>query len=88
VLSWAEQQLKQDASSSPYFEDKLYRLNEYDLPDPLKGKYYKLAGQMFEKNGELPKAHDAYKTAYNVYGAKTKTKMDQMAKQLASESNR
>jgi hypothetical protein len=72
VLAWAEAENKNGKSNSPYFSQFLDLLDEYELPDIVKMKYYKLAGNMAFDEKDMATAEKYYLLAIEAEPAKAK----------------
>jgi hypothetical protein len=72
VLAWAEAENKNGKSNSPYFSQFLDLLDEHELPDIVKMKYYKLAGNMAFDEKDMATAEKYYVLAIEAEPAKAK----------------
>jgi hypothetical protein len=72
VLAWAEAENKNGKSNSPYFSQFLGLLDEHELPDIVKMKYYKLAGNMAFDEKDMATAEKYYMLAIEAEPAKAK----------------
>ena len=81
VLAWSQEQFEADKSPEPYFSKYLEQIDSLNVPDKLKGKYWRLAGLLHEKADEIVQAYQAYKKAHE-FGVKVKTRMEKLEKRL------
>lgn len=77
ILDWADAQYKQGNSPQPYFDDALKVVGGLNVPDVVKAKYHKLAGELFfdtEKWQESIAEFEAALSFDSSVGVKTKLK--------------
>lgn len=82
VLAWAEAEYDADRSPEPYFSKIFDHVDamDWDLPDALRAKYYRLRGLLDERLGNVDDAVANLERAMAL-GAKVKTKLNELAKQ-------
>ena len=86
VLEWCEQQENKRHSIEPYFSEVFQRLidQNWPMPDAVRSKYHKKAGDLARDQGQLQQALEYYIRAVELdqKGAKCKTRIDQTRKAL------
>lgn len=82
VLAWSEAEYKKGKSNSPYFNEFLEILDNYELPSIVKMKYYKLAGNMAFDGKDMATAVEYFELAVEAEPEKAKvgTKLDKAKK--------
>lgn len=88
VADWAERQLKENASGSPWIDQVCERLADNTWPttnDIVRGKVFKVAGQLAEANGDRQAALDHYRRAQEENPrAGCKQRIDKLTTQLGA----
>lgn len=90
VLEWCEQQENSGGSIEPYFSQVFQRLidDNWPMPDALRSKYFKKAGDLARDKGESQQALEHYNRAVKLdpKGAKCKTRIAGVKKELEKQN--
>ncbi|WBA86517.1 phage terminase small subunit [Endozoicomonas sp. GU-1] len=90
VLEWCELQENNDGSIEPYFSQVFQRLidDNWPMPDALRSKYFKKAGDLARDMGKPQQALEHYQRAVqlDLSGAKCKTRINQVKKELEKQN--
>ena len=83
ILDWAEKEQEAGRSFEPYFGSVFDLSKDWDLPDPVRARFYRLRGLAAMDRGDFKQAVVGLEYAME-YGAKVKTVLAQAEKKLES----
>ncbi|MBU0969670.1 MAG: hypothetical protein KKC20_03440 [Proteobacteria bacterium] len=86
IVEWAEAEFEADRSCEPYFSQVCDLAKDWDVPDQVRAKLYRLSGMIAVKNEDWKVAVVQLEYATE-YGAKVKTLLAQAHKELEGPQN-
>lgn len=84
IVEWAEAEFEADRSSEPYFSQVCELGKDWDIPDQVRAKIYRLCGMIAFKKEDWKEAVVQLEYA-SEYGAKVKTLLEQASKKLENK---
>lgn len=87
IIEWAENEYEADRSCEPYFSQVFDMSRDWDIPDEVSAKFFRLRGLIAMKAEDFARAVKEFETAVE-FGAKVKTVLKEAEKQAEKQAEK